>query len=424
MPLQRILQTAAEVATTDRPAERPRLEQTTSKDMTSLLCTLQWQCERAAHTDIRLLPKFNMWRDILPPELEPGLMDKPVGQEASHSFAAGELLAPYQADQCFDIPNESFQRRHGKRPTEPRAGRFYPRGYIAGVQGIFAEERSPFRVGQVSDAQLTVDLNHPLAERAMTLSARVLDAWPAGDEHGGRCNEVAELVCAEGPGMPARWRGQPTDFWSGNPFYRIADEPDEFFYSMPRMVQHLDAHCRAALAGLHGDLIAPNSRVLDLMASLDSHLPEDLALASVNGLGMSAEELDANPRLSDYVVHDLNDAPSLPYADASFDAVICTASVEYLIHPAEVFAEISRVLAPGGLALMTFSDRWFDPKVIDIWQDIHAFERPGLVLDYLQNAGFGDLHTLSLRALPRPVDDKYAYRLAESDPLFAVWGHK
>ena len=31
---------------------------------------------------------------------------------------------------------------------------------------------------------------------------------------------------------------------------------------------------------------------------------------------------------------------------------------------------------------MTFSDRWFPTKAIELWSELHPFERMGLVLDY------------------------------------------
>jgi len=43
---------------------------------------------------------------------------------------------------------------------------------------------------------------------------------------------------------------------------------------------------------------------------------------------MNAAELAANPQLSVRTLHDLNDTPPLPYADAMFDAVLCSLSVE------------------------------------------------------------------------------------------------
>ncbi len=92
-----------------------------------------------------------------------------------------------------------------------------------------------------------------------------------------------------------------------------------------------------------------------------------------------------------------------------FDAVVCTVSVEYLIKPVEVFAEVKRILKPGGRFIVTFSNRWFPPKVVRVWEGIHEFERMGLVLEYfLLAGGFSNLETWSLRGLPRPLDDKYA----------------
>ena len=123
------------------------------------------------------------------------------------------------------------------------------------------------------------------------------------------------------------------------------------------------------------------------MASHDSHLPGRLGL-DLCGLGLNDAELAANPQLSERVAQDLNACPLLPWPDASFDAVICTASIEYLTHPAEVLAEARRVLKPGGLLALSFSDRWFPTKAIAVWSRLHEFERLGLVLHLLREAGF------------------------------------
>jgi ubiquinone/menaquinone biosynthesis C-methylase UbiE len=122
-------------------------------------------------------------------------------------------------------------------------------------------------------------------------------------------------------------------------------------------------------------------------------------------------------------VHDLNQQPQLPFADRQFDAVICTVSVEYLTQPLAVMHEIARVTRPGGIVVMTFSDRWFPTKVVDIWTEMHPFERQGLVLDYFLHTGcFSHLHTESTQGLPRPKDDPHIREKSLSDPVFAVWG--
>lgn len=47
------------------------------------------------------------------------------------------------------------------------------------------------------------------------------------------------------------------------------------------------------------------------------------------------------------------DAGELPFRDASFDCVVATEVLEYLRHPAAFAAELRRVLAPQGLAIVT-----------------------------------------------------------------------
>lgn len=170
-------------------------------------------------------------------------------------------------------------------------------------------------------------------------------------------------------------------------FQREDTSADRFFYESPRLVTHIDDATIEALTGLYRDTVPPGSRVLDLMSSWVSHLPPEIEYARVAGLGMNDEELRSNPRLTDHIVRDLNADPTLPYEDASFDAVICAVSVQYLTRPLEVFAEASRVLAPGGLCLVAFSHRMFPTKAIAIWKALGAQDRVRLVATYLALAG-------------------------------------
>lgn len=111
----------------------------------------------------------------------------------------------------------------------------------------------------------------------------------------------------------------------------------------------------------------------------------------------------------------------MPYTAKSFDTVICTVSIEYLIRPHEVIAEIARVLRPSGRCVVTFSNRWFPSKAVRIWELLHDYEHMGLVLDYLLLSGlFEELQNWSMRGLPRPADDKYADRFTTSDPVYSV----
>jgi SAM-dependent methyltransferase len=418
------LPTAAELGRWAPSSER-RLPQTHADSMAALQLTVCWQSDEARHTDCLVARELDLGRDQLPPDLAGEVIDRPVGHSAWRHSARGELLSPYREDDCLGLRPEQFNRRPRPRVyIEPRIGRFFPRGVIAGVRDIQPTDRLALRIVGV-EPELLADLNHPLAGREIDFGVRILDAWSAVAERREHSHGVVELATRDGPGMQARWRAQPTDFFSDRPFARWAQEPDAEFYAMTRLVDHLDRTAIAQVGKLYARLIKPGARVLDLMSSWKSHLPDELETGAVVGLGMNEEELDANPRLTDRLVHDLNLDPRLPYDDGEFDAVICTVSVEYLTRPFEVFTEVNRVLGNGGRFILTFSNRWFPPKVIRAWETAHEFERQGLVLEFFHRAGgFGNLETFSMRGLPRPQDDKYADRLADSDPIYAVWGSK
>lgn len=414
-----------EEAAASGTAGRARLERTTGRDFATIEFALSWRSGDARHTDLYVANQLNLWRDYFPPELHDALVDQPVGHSVSLDFAPGQLVPGYESFLCPSVETRRFERRLvNGRPIEPRAGRFYPKGLIAGVRDITSDDITPFRIGSLAGDRLVADLNHPLADQPLTVTARILKAWAAGAQRGGTVQDVPELIAGRGPGMPARWRGQPTDFLGPEAMERSREEPDGEFYQAPRLVDHLDRTATRQVEKLYARLLPKYARVLDLMTSWKSHL--DLAQPGwVAGLGMNAEELAANPRLSERLVHDLNADPRLPFADAEFDAVVCTVSVEYLTRPLAVFAEVRRVLKPGGRFALVFSNRYFPPKAVRVWADAHPFERSGLVLEYfLRAGGYTALNSFSLAGLFRPKDDKYASQTPWSDPVHAVWGDK
>ena len=172
-------------------------------------------------------------------------------------------------------------------------------------------------------------------------------------------------------------------------FARLDESGDAAFYAAPRFVVHIDEATIAALTQWYSEVLAPRADVLDLMSSWVSHLPpaEALPLGQVVGLGMNAAELAANPRLTSFDVVDLNATPRLPYRDASFDAVLCAVSIQYLTRPLEVFAEVARVLRPGGLVAIATSQRCFPTKAIRAFHELPPRDRLALIALYLERAG-------------------------------------
>ena len=147
------------------------------------------------------------------------------------------------------------------------------------------------------------------------------------------------------------------------------------------------------------------------MSSWRSHLPKDFVKARMVGLGLNAAEMLQNFQLDDFVVHDVNKEPRLPFEDASFDGVILTVSVQYLTSPVEVFREVGRILRPGGTLVITFSNRMFPTKAVRIWQGCSDEQRMTLVKLYLQKAGGYE----GIRAEDRSLCPKGA-----SDPVYVV----
>lgn len=198
--------------------------------------------------------------------------------------------------------------------------------------------------------------------------------------------------------------------WPAGFFDRQDPGDDADFYASPRFVTHIDDGAILAVTELYDELGVPEGRVLDLMSSWVSHLSRRPSGGLVV-LGMNAAELQANPQADQVVHQDLNRDPRLPFEDAGFDAVTCCVSVDYLVRPVEVLAEAARVLRPGGVVVLTFSNRCFPTKAIRGWLATDDAGHVALVRAYLERAGgFGPV-TAELRTQGR----------RRGDPLYAVW---
>jgi SAM-dependent methyltransferase len=194
-------------------------------------------------------------------------------------------------------------------------------------------------------------------------------------------------------------------------FDRADHEPDDAFYSWPRLVTHIDDGAIAAVGALYAELGLDGS-VLDLMGSWVSHFRTPPRRLTV--LGMNKEELAANPQASETVVHDLNRDPRLPFDDDTFDAAVCCVSIDYLTRPIEVFADVGRVVRAGGPFVCTFSNRCFPTKAIRGWLATTDDEHCKIVAAYFRLATAWSAITVERRT-PFPH---------RGDPLFAVWAYR
>jgi len=210
--------------------------------------------------------------------------------------------------------------------------------------------------------------------------------------------------------------GAATQSNLGPEYFRREDEEDDgVFYQSPRLVVHIDQGAIAAISNLFKQQVPENSEILDLMSSWRTHWPADHPKAKMVGLGLNQVELMENPDLDEFVVHDVNKDPELPFEDDSFDAVLITVSAQYLTKPIETFAQVNRILRPGGVFIVSFSNRMFPTKAVLIWRNSTDRGRVDLVGTYMESAqNFEDIQATFLNSQTSPPDD----------PMFAVYSRK
>ena len=173
-------------------------------------------------------------------------------------------------------------------------------------------------------------------------------------------------------------------------FRRIDERPDALFYRTPRSNGHVDEEAARFLAERNDAALPREGHILDLMAGPATRIPT--ASRHVVGVGINPEELHVNPTLTESVVHDVNLEPRLPFDDDVFDGALCSAAVQYLVHPLDTFCEVARVLKPGAPFIVAFTTRMYPEKAVLAWRtsDDAAHER--LVRTYFEQcAAFGDV---------------------------------
>lgn len=190
-------------------------------------------------------------------------------------------------------------------------------------------------------------------------------------------------------------------------FRRMDETSDEQFYRIPRFTSHIDQGAINAVTELYRQHFPPNSDILDLMSSWLSHLPEDISYNHVVGLGMNEREMARNKQLDDWVIHDLNINPRLPFQEDSFDAGAICVSIDYLIDPVAVLKDMNRVLKKGSPLIITYSNRYFESKATAAWLYLSDEQRAYLIKSFLEKTEcFNDIKLMDCS--PEYGDPLYA----------------
>lgn len=217
------------------------------------------------------------------------------------------------------------------------------------------------------------------------------------------------------------------------------ESDDRLFYSFPRLVTHVDGSFLGKVTQLYRERLEANSTLLDLGSSWISHLPEEVEYKRVIGHGLNGAELARNRRLDDFFIRNLNKEPDgWALESSSVDAVVCCVSIQYFQLPERVLAEVWRVLKPGGVVIVTFSDRMFGNKAISAWIQSTNYGRLQLVRSYFQAIeGYERIEVINNKVEP-PTNPKaptnnpvqilmskiQGFFASSSDPFFAVIAYR
>ena len=169
---------------------------------------------------------------------------------------------------------------------------------------------------------------------------------------------------------------------------KLDESNDEYFYSDPKFVYHLDSNFRNYLSLIYKKEIMDNSTVLDLMSSWDSYLPSEKIFKNVIGHGLNEDELKKNKSLNSYWIQNFNVNQTIPLENGSVDFCLIVAAWQYLQYPENLAKEISRILSNKGKIIVSFSNRAFWHKAPNIWTSSTEDERLKYVRKVLITNGF------------------------------------
>ena len=174
-----------------------------------------------------------------------------------------------------------------------------------------------------------------------------------------------------------------------------ADFPAGFFETVPTGragAAGLDDAAVAAIRDLYSDL-GIDGRVLDLC-------------------GAGLDQFDVPP--DELVVFDGDPNEPLSYGDDAFDDILCTGGAGTFTHPRDTFADVARVLQPGGRFVCTFTTQIFTDAAVRGWLSTDDAGRVRIVRAYF-----------SLVPAFGPAESDLRTSLSGTgDRLWAVWAAK
>ena len=342
----------------------------------ALAFTVTWTREGITHEERFIGRKFNPVNDIFPAGMRDALEGKQAGESVTLTYGPRRCIPRHRESRVLRLSLDRLRKKTVRgEPILPCQGRFYPQGHIDGLLDVYPDTLTPFRLIDLAENAFTADLNHPLAEDTVTISAQIQYMEHRDTGTYGSLTHWRETICDWGPGMQARHGGVPTDFFLPGFF----DRPEKGDPAPPQ----LDRRALENVTAIRARHIEPGMRVLDF-------------------------------------------SPGAPPPSGGYDAAFALHGPEYAADPFALLAAVADRLPPGAPVVVAFGNRPDTAKTIRGWASLHEFERMGLVLEYLRRAGLDrDAGTVSVRNDWRDKDDpRFLETRGVSDSVFAVYGRK
>jgi ubiquinone/menaquinone biosynthesis C-methylase UbiE len=146
-------------------------------------------------------------------------------------------------------------------------------------------------------------------------------------------------------------RVKPEDFADWNERMARLFDVDHFHAHSSPLVRFIIGRRIAAFL----DYLQPTTadRILEIGCG-SGHLLAHVRVGKRFGIDLSPTLIErARNRLGPEVDLRVGNAENLPYSDSEFTKTYCSEVLEHVLHPEQVLAEMARVTAPGGVAVIT-----------------------------------------------------------------------
>ena len=114
-------------------------------NIVDIVFQLKWASRFATHNEYYAARGINLWRDWLPDGVRESVLGKRAWESVQIHFAPGEL---------FGTNGELLKIDRKRFNTTPCIGRFYPRGRLSGLPGVFPQNIQPFRCVGIDNGHL------------------------------------------------------------------------------------------------------------------------------------------------------------------------------------------------------------------------------------------------------------------------------